>query len=471
MRSSSKPEGMRKLGKNMLIFSIGSFASKMMGYFLIPFYTAILSNAEYGVYDIVVTTVNLVFPIFTLLITESTMRFALDKDSNCKKIFTLSFLTVCVGTLIAIAFSPLILLSNVYKEYYWFFVGYYLVYAVHTFCSQFVKGQEQTKRYAESGILGTAITLFLNILLMAVIKWGLVGYFLATIIGTLFSIVYLWIRCDLSQNFCRIEKRDVALFKEMLRYSIPIMPNALSWWISTSSDKYIISYFSGVAETGLYSIAYKIPSLMTVFTTIFFNAWQISAVEDFGSEKSKKLYSNVYSYFFASLVCIATLIITFIKVICKIIFLNEFYHAWKFVPLLIMAYVFHDLATFMGSVYTSSKKTKMLFYSTLVGATVNIILNMLIIPYLGALGGALTTFISYFIVWIIRYIDIKKVIKIENQCIRDRRCLVLLLINTLFITLDVKFSFLCAVFISIIIMSMQYKIIREILSKVIKIRK
>ena len=133
--------------------------------------------------------------------------------------------------------------------------------------------------------------------------------------------------------------------------------------------------------------------------------------------------------------------------------------------------MFHDLATFMGSVYTSSKKTKMLFYSTLVGATVNIILNMLIIPYLGALGGALTTFISYFIVWIIRYIDIKKVIKIENQCIRDRTCLVLLLINTLFITLDVKFSFLCAVFISIIIMSMQYKIIREILSKVIKIRK
>lgn len=91
MRSSSKPEGMRKLGKNMLIFSIGSFASKMMGYFLIPFYTAILSNAEYGVYDIVVTTVNLVFPIFTLLITESTMRFALDKDSNCKKYLRFHF--------------------------------------------------------------------------------------------------------------------------------------------------------------------------------------------------------------------------------------------------------------------------------------------------------------------------------------------------------------------------------------------
>lgn len=80
---------------------------------------------------------------------------------------------------------------------------------------------------------------------------GLVGYFLATIIGTLFSIVYLWIRCDLSQNFCRIEKRDVALFKEMLRYSIPIMPNALSWWISTSSDKYIISYFSGSCRNGI----------------------------------------------------------------------------------------------------------------------------------------------------------------------------------------------------------------------------
>ena len=306
---------------------------------------------------------------------------------------------------------------------------------------------------------------------MAIIKLGLVGYFWATILGTIFSIAYLWIRCNLFQNFCKLEKKDIVLFKEMLRYSIPIMPNSLSWWISTSSDKYIISYFSGVAETGLYSIAYKIPSLMTVFTTIFFNAWQISAVEDFGSEKSQRLYSKVYSYFFASVVCIATLIITFIKIICKFLFLNEFYRAWRFVPLLIMAYVFHDLATFMGSVYTSSKKTKMLFYSTLVGAVVNIILNVLIIPYLGALGGALTTFISYFMVWFIRYIDIKKVIRIENQCTQDRICLVLLLINTLFITLDIPFSYIYGLIITIIIILMKYKIIQEVLSKIIKIRK
>ena len=118
--------GLRKLGTNIIIFAIGNFASKMMNYFLLPFYTSILSQTEYGVYDIVITTVNLLYPIFSLLITEATMRFTLDKEYNSKKVFTLSFIVTTIGFGFYLLMSPLILLSKSYGDYYLYFVIYQL---------------------------------------------------------------------------------------------------------------------------------------------------------------------------------------------------------------------------------------------------------------------------------------------------------------------------------------------------------
>ena len=99
---------------------------------------------------------------------------------------------------------------------------------------------------------------------------------------------------------------DKNLAKEMLRYAIPMMPNSLSWWISNSSDKYIVTWFCGTAVTGIYSVAYKMPSMISVVVQIFYNAWSISAVDGFGSEETLKFYNSIYkkyiagTFFFAS---------------------------------------------------------------------------------------------------------------------------------------------------------------------------
>ncbi|MCQ4991499.1 oligosaccharide flippase family protein, partial [[Clostridium] symbiosum] len=73
--------------------------------------------------------------------------------------------------------------------------------------------------------------------------------------------------------------------REKIRYAIPLIPNSISWWISNSSDKLIVSYVCGVAANGIYYVSYKIPSLITTCSSIFFKAWQISAVDGFGSEE------------------------------------------------------------------------------------------------------------------------------------------------------------------------------------------
>ena len=466
--SSSSNGGVKKLGRNIIIFSIGSFASKLAGYLLLPFYTAILTTAEYGIYDIVLTTVNLLFPIVTLLITEATMRFALEKETDKRKVFSISFLILLFGIIVMLAVSPVILFSSVYKKYYIYFVIYFILNAVSTLIAQFVKGIERTKEYATSGIIGTVVSLSFNILLMAVIRLGLTGHFIATFIGLIVSSSYLWIKCDLSIYFTKVKKEDKPLVRDMINYSLPIMPNSLSWWISTSSDKYIISFFFGATAIGLYSVAYKIPSLMTVFSSIFLSAWQISAVEEFGSEKSVKFHRQVYEYFITFLIIVCSGIVTFTKLISKILFANAFYNAWNLVPMLVLAYVFHDLAAFVGSVYTSSKKTKMLFTSTLVGAILNIILNIIIIPKYGAIGGAFTTLVSYFSVFVVRMIDIRKIMIMDTKIFKNSVCLLLLSAQVFVITSNGRFSFVISVVIILILCLLKLSTVVEILSKLLK---
>ena len=459
--SSSKKTGIHKLGSNILIFTIGSFASKLMNYFLLPLYTAVLSQRQYGIYDIVVTTINLIYPIFTLLITESTLRFALDSSSSKSKVFTLSSAVTALSILIALAFSPLILLSSVYKDYWLFFVLYYIATAIHTLISQFTKGIEKTKTYAIGGIISTAVALALNILLLVVFKTALTGYFIASVSGLTVSSVYMFCKCRMWRYFCRITAEDKSLLRDMLRYSIPIMPNSISWWLSTSSGKYIINYHLGVAESGLFSVAYKIPSLMTVFTSIVLSAWTISAVEDFGSEKSKCLYSEVYNYFFTLIVVLSSVVIAGTKLISSILFSADFYFAWRFVPMLVTAYIFHDLSAFLGSVYTSSKKTQMLFTSTLVGAVINVLVNIVTIPKFGTIGAAFATLISYFIIWLIRFFNTGKIIRINYRYIHDCLCLLLIFAEMIIVTADIKYSLYISLVIVSVILVLQSKIIIE----------
>ena len=453
----------------MIIFSIGSFANKLMGYVLLPFYTSVLTTSEYGIYDIIVTTVTLLFPIFTLLISESTVRFALDQASSKPKVFSLSLAVSTLGCVSLTLLSPLLLLSGTYRPYYLFFVVYFIVYTYYTLLTQFVKGIEETKKLAASGIIATAVTLLLNILLMVVFPLGLTGYFIAAISGSIAASLFLIIRCRLWRYLIKIEAADKPLLKQMLRYSIPIMPNALSWWISTSSDKYIITYVVGSAEMGLYSVAYKIPSLMTVFTSIFFSAWQISSVEDFGSEKSRRLYNRTYRYFFALLSIISALVIFSSRIVAKLLFSGEFYAAWKYVPLLIMAYYFHDLAAYIGSLYTASKKTKMLFISTVVGALTNIVLNIIIIPKFGGLGGAFTTLVSYFIVWLIRVFDSRKIMKIEYRHLREGLCILLLACETIIMTCAGQYAYIYTFICVAIIAILQFSTVKDLAGNILPV--
>ena len=427
-----------KLVKNLIFFTIGNFASKLLSFLLVPFYTAVLTTAEYGVADMITTTVNLVLPIFSLLIYEAVLRFALDNDSDKKSVFSVGVYTVIVGSVLLAAASQILRFFDSYKEYVSLFILCYVSIVFYNLILQFVKGIEKTILYSAAGVINTFLFLGCNIVFVLLLKWGAKGYILSFIVGHAVSAIIAFAAAKLNRYIIPPKSIDSAYYKDMIAYSWPMIPNAISWWISNSSDRYMVTYFCGLSANGIYSVAYKIPSILTIILNIFIGAWQISAVEDFGSEESKKFYSDIYKKYETVLFVGSAGIIGVTKILAKLLFSAEFYNAWSFVPILVLAFVFNSLGAFYGSVYTSAKETKMLMKSTVISAVLNIIVNFILIPKMGPTGAAIATLISYIALWLIRAIDSKRIIRIEVDTLKNIIMFFVIFAECIFICMDMN---------------------------------
>jgi len=441
----------QKLGKNIMYITIGNFASKVMSFLMIPFYTSVLTTNEYGIADLMTTTINLISPFFTALICEATIRFALDKDKDKSQVFTGSFTIVTIGFVAMTLFSPFILASNNLKKYYLLFVIYYFAVNLHNLVSQFARGIEKIALYSLSGVFQTVSFIVLNLLFLFYLKMGVIGYILSLVISNLLASIFLSIGCRLKNYLVSLKELDINLIREMLSYSIPMIPNSISWWVNNSADKYFLTFFSGVSVTGIYSVSQKIPSLFAIISTIFINAWQISAVEDFGSSKSRDFYSDIYNQYSSFIVMLASGLICITKLLASFLFSKDFFTAWVYTPILLFAFVFHSLSSFLGSIYTSSKKTRMLFISTMVGAVSNIILNLIMIPLWEGIGAAVATLSSYLIIWIIRLFDTSHIMKLTVKFKRDLISYLLITVEIIFVCLEIPYYLVLSFFIFIII--------------------
>lgn len=426
----------KRLIKNILLLLTGNFVAKILSFFMVPFYTSILTTSDYGVSDLITTTVLLVLPFFSVLMDESVMRFTLDGTYDRKQVFTISFFVSGCGFLLVLCISPVILLIDSLRPYYFLIIFYYIVSWIYNIVVSYVRGLDKLSYTTAAGIIHTFLYLSLNILFLAVVKIGVYGYLLAMNLSNLGAIVFLICTCKLYKNFIPINKLDKSLMQEMIKYSLPMIPNYISWWFNTCSDRYMVSFFCGTAITGIYSVAYKIPTILSSATSIFSSAWKISSVENFGSEESVKFYNKTYRLYGGFLLIGASGLILFTKVLAKILFAKDFFIAWKITPILVMAYTVSALAQFIESIFNASKKTRTLFYASLTGAVVNIILNLVLIPKYAGIGAAIATVIGYLVIWTIDMINTKKIFRMDFNLKRMILSYIIMIVEIVLIIQD-----------------------------------
>ncbi len=433
-----------RLIKNIGMLLAGNFVSKVLSFLMVPFYTSILTTSDYGTADLISNTVLLVLPLFSVLMNEAVMRFTLDQTTDRKQVFSIAMTVSTFGYLAAMCFSPLILLSQTLRPYYWFVVMYYVVSWLYNITSCYVKGLDRLSIITSAGIIHTFVYLSLNIFFLAVVKIGIYGYLLAIILSNLAAIIFLVLVCRLYKNFVSIRSLDWKLAKAMVKYSLPLIPNYISWWINNASDKYILTFICGTAANGVYSVAYKIPTLLSSVTSIFYSAWTISSVDDFGSDESRRFYEKVYSLYSALLMVAGAGLILLTKPLASVLYAKEFYEAWKITPILVVAYIFSALAQQVGSVFSASKRTKRLFYASMTGAGVNTILNLALIPMLQGVGAASATVIGYITIWALNMYNGNKILKMDYNLSRIIPCTLVLIFEIIVVSLQIKYWYVYA---------------------------
>lgn len=428
-------EQYKYLAKNMGLLTLSSFATKLLSFFLVPLYTNILSTTEYGTFDLFNITVALVAPILTLDIQEATVRFAMDKKfdrkaivSTSTKYFLLSNIIVIIGLLV----NYLLNINSVVKEFSALFLAMFLTHTLSGIVTAYITGIGRVADLSVSSVFSSVAIICCNILFLVVCRWGIAGYFLANIIGPLIQCTYLIIRArifleiDFYSDYSK-EKR------EMIRYSKPMIANSISWWVNNASDKYVVTFFCGVAENGIYSISSKIPSVLNIFQSIFGQAWGLSAVKDFDPDDGNGFYANTYAAYNCILTLICSVIIVTDKIVAKVLYAKNFYAAWRYVPWLTIAILFGGLAGYLGGFFSAVKNSKAFSYSTMIGAGANIALNIILTPFMGALGAAIATAVCYFIVWAIRFVQSRKIVKMKTNLIRDVISYIILVFQSFFL--------------------------------------
>ena len=243
------------LASNTVVLAIGQFSSKLLVYVMLRFYTGMLGTDGFSQVTNIVNASALLISVVTLSISEGVLRYALDKQVNHKMVLSIGINTALIGLVVFAAGVPLVGLIPMLKGYQWLIYMYVCTGSIKGICSIYVRARGQVRLFAVDGILTTIVNILLNLLLLGVFKLGVVGYVLSVSLADLCSIVFLSAVAKLYNDY-RPLGNDKSLRNAMLRYSVPLMPTSVMWWITNVSDTFMITYIHGDEANGIFSFAY-----------------------------------------------------------------------------------------------------------------------------------------------------------------------------------------------------------------------
>ncbi|EIW14418.1 putative membrane protein [Lactiplantibacillus pentosus KCA1] len=443
----------KKLFSNSAIFAIGNLGSKMITFVMVPLYTRYLTTSQYGQSDVLSTIVSLLTPILTLSIIDAVFRFAIDKASDNRQVLTNGIYISLISAVICLLLSPIIA-----RFHYGIYVCV-LTYAsaIESMFQQFARGIGRSKLYASTGILMTIVTVISNIIMIVLFGWGLNGYLASMLIAQIGGLLYLLIALK-AWRYISFNNINKSLAIQMLIYSVPLIPNAVSWWLSNSANKIFIALMIGASANGIYAVANKIPSLISVFYTIFTQAWQISAVEEFKSKDVGKFFSTVLSATMSVLFIGVALLTLLSKILVYILSTPAYYSAWQIVPWLSLAVLYSCVSSFIGTVYTSSMKTGQLLSTTMAGAVINVLMNLIMIPVMGVVGAGVGAAVSFAIVSVLRLRGSRRFIYISVnwRLVTASQILILIELGLMFVFSNLWVGFaLAIVFLLIVVINVK----------------
>ena len=407
----------KELALNSVYFMIGNLGAKVVSFVMVPLYTIWLVPAEYGVVDLINTYNQILILLVGLGIADALVVFPINKETDeiekqfsTAVIFHTLFCVIFFFVFLFLYFAKLEWLSSI-NPVIWYAYALLITSTTMRLIQSFCRGIKKMKVFSYTGIIHALSTALLSILLVP--SNGLYGYLIALVLSNVVTLLFVLLYSKANKYF-NIHGYSRDTLKEMLKYSIPLIPNSLMWWLILGMNRPLLEQYHGIAAVGLLAVANKIPMLVDMFYGFFHQSWIVTIVSEYGKKGFDSYYNSIFSAVvaFQSFACIA--IMGFGKILFDIFIDAKYAEAWIYVPFMCLTVVISNISTFSTSIFNAVMKTKYLFYSVIYAAIAAVLLNYLLIPSYGIWGALVAMMLAHAISAISRIIYGWRFIKIQN---------------------------------------------------------
>lgn len=412
----------KNLALNSLLFSLNAIATKLITFLLVPLYTYYMSAGEFGLTDMSLTVINLATPLFTLSIAEASVRFIVRDRRRADEYIFVSMLITLASIIMVIILTPILNLEffGGLGEYKPLFVLAYAASALMNLCGEIARGMGEVKLIPICAGMASLVTLFSALLLIGMFGLGITGYFVSVSIGPALAVcLYMSIgglASSVRNGAIRIfnNKSETAeLLGPMLAYSLPLIPNNLFWWLSTGINRFYITGMLGIAASGMFAAASKIPNLLNTAYSVFQQAWQLSAFQETDANEIESFFTSVFRLLQAVMTSLCAVLSLFAPLIASLLLQGETYRAWPMIGVLLLSNLFNIFASFYGTVYSTTMHTSFIMKTTAFGALSSVFLTPVLLSILGTIGACAASALGQMLVFALRVVDAKKYIHFE----------------------------------------------------------
>ena len=391
---------------NTLVFALGGLAVKAVSLVLMPLYTTALTAGEYGTAELLNSAIEIVLPLLSLGVVEALYRFSIDDDVAKDELFANSLLVLgggIVGTGVLCAFAGVVWGVEHVVSFFVLFCSVCFFKAT----TQLARGLGHVRRYVVYGLINAVAMVVATYLLLFRAHLGVDGYLWSFTIGYLVGGMVAFLG-SAEYRLLLPFRADRVLLRRMLVYSLPLVPNLLSWWLVSVSGRYVVLWGSGVVAAGLFTAASKMPALVNIVASVFQQAWQYSTAREIGSPDRGAFFGAVLRGYSLATLSAAGLVIALNRPISRLMLQAEFSEGWRYVPLLMLVASFGVISIFFESFYQALKNSGVLMVSTMLGAVVNVVLAVVLVPFMGPWGAGLAGAVAYALVLVVRAHDLRR---------------------------------------------------------------
>lgn len=399
----------KNLAKNTIIITIGKICTQLITFFLLPLYTGILSTEEYGTVDLLNTLVSLLLPIVTFQVEQAVFRELIevrgkkDKESRIISSAVITVIFQCIVYLIIFA-----LISPFINNHYKFFLATNVVANIFlSLLLQIARGFGDNKKYAFASFISALSTIVFNILFLVVIKLGANGMLLGTMLGQIVATIYLFISLKL-YKYLKVKDYKKEVIKSLWKYSLPLIPNAISWWVFNASDRVIASAFLGVDQNGILAASLKFSAVFITFYNIFNMSWTESISIAIKDDDVNDYFNRMLNIVLRLFTAMGVGMIACMPFVFPIMINEKFSAGYGLIPISIVGSLFNVIVGLISVIYVAEKNTKAIASTSIVSAVINIIVHLVLIKFIGLYAAVISTFVAFFVMSIYRLMDASK---------------------------------------------------------------